>query len=154
MKKTFFSISLSIGLAGGAHVFGYGSINRSWDYPMEVVEPQASYQTKVPFATLTKSEEIQALKSKVAYERALRTMRASRLAKNRHQGKQTWRKDMEIFLTAQRQLMPQSLPLPKSPHYLPESRFSPNSFRRPNLDPNSKSVPALKLAHRSNAVLA
>jgi hypothetical protein len=154
MKMAFFSLSLVIELTGGSQVFGYGSTNRAWDCTMEVVEPKAIYKTTLQFATLTKSEELQALKSKISYERALRALKASRLAKNRHQGMQAWRKDMEVFLMAQRQLMPHSLPLPKSPHYLPESRFSPRPSSRPNLGPNSKSVPTLKLPHRSNAVLA
>lgn len=128
-----FPIAL-LGAISYSPAFAYGITVARFDFPMVVVEPtiRPIQGTMMATATLsaerisgglpnhkfkngelTQQEVSRALILRMDTQRALRNLRARRLALHRHQGIKAWRREMELYLAAQRQLkanMPQVKP--------------------------------------------
>lgn len=128
---------------------------------------------RVSASALSHEEELQALNMRLATQKALRSLQAQRLAASRKLGKKAWRKNLESFLTQQRQIQAradihsktlardpvrsnQNEPS-KSPKLKPETR--PESLETSPIEqappqPRQPGLEEHKPQRRSNAVLA
>lgn len=84
---------------------------------------------------LSQEEEMQALNLRLNTQKALRTMQAQKLAASRKQGKKAWRKNLESFLSEQRQIQARAHAQAKTAVKLPKAPQAQEKKRPENLEP-------------------
>ncbi len=146
-----------VGVIPISSVFAYGTNLKRFEFPMVVVEPVAAphqgTSTPSPLnlemvstqrpnrlsnnGNLTQQEVTRALVFRMNTQRALRNLKARRLALHRHQGVKAWRREMEVYLAAQKQL-----------------KANPPQVKPPSVGNPLRPAPDGRSPRKSNSVLA